>query len=394
MSIIIKFLQPYLYFLFITSFLMFCISDSYNKRIVLFKYDVHKIIFLFLSFVFILVVVLFSSFRVIGAPEGASFVRKGIYTINSQIFIYPGGADAPVYKKIFEESKNLSLLAALKSFNGIEFGYILFSFIFSKLFGSFEIFLCFNYLLMSLALITICKTVSRKNDLISYLLFTFTILTIFVPSFNTFRNNFVVILSIYIINEFIIGKDKNVIILTIFLMTIHTSAVIWFLPLFMRLCLKRFKNKKQIFIILIILFSLSSFFLKYLMSLIPRYNHYSKSGGSISYFWLLSTTVIILEVILRQKSFLYCNANKNLFLIFLSFLPVFVFQLNFYIFYRFMIFSRLVGYIILCKITNLKSKNSLQILFNLVNIVILFLVILGFFQDIYWCGIPYKNLLW
>lgn len=384
----IRMIFPYLYFMIIVSLLMILISKTYNgKEIVLIhRKSIKFILIKFYSISLLFIVVFFSAFRKVESNVG------GIFYKGSQLYIYPGGIDAPMYKNFFEQANKLPITTYFHKIQ-IEPIYNISCYLFSNIFNSFAIFLCFYYIIYSICLIKLSKYLDLDYSDVFYL---FSILALFLQGYNTFRCTTAIFLSIFIIEQLINGKIHKAFVLCLLICGIHLSAIIWLIPVCWFYIARKKNSKKYWFkiyiLLLFVIFTIASFLLPVLFKN-THYAMYMDGGGEISIVWIGTYLFMIFRCVLNRKYFFQKKSNLILFLTAICFLPIFILQMRYKIAYRFMLYSKPIVYTILLILTKNK-KTSLNILLNIITITIFVGVVITFMTvQMLSIGLPYSNYL-
>lgn len=388
----VELIMPYVFFLVATSFLMICISSIYysnsNSCYIIKK---NKITYDFSILCLAILVIVFSAFRIIESNKGGVFVDHG------QLLIYPGGVDAPQYKRFFEIAEANSLGTYFRKVK-IEPIYNCSCWLFSHIFHNYSIFLAFYYLLYVLCLVKYCKMFEFTFKFSDFLCL-FCIMSLFLQGFNTFRCSTAIFLSIFVLDKLMKNDIKKATFYILIICGIHLSAMVLFIPVLGLEIYNRFvcheKNKTFIYYIVFLIFLMGA--MVFILPIIVGNSHYSmymNSNGAVSKVWILTYCFMIFQIYIKRKRFFLSIANKRLFIISLCFIPIFILQIKYEIAYRFMLYSKPIVYLILHESSRIKTRNIFYILLNKVNDLIFIGILITFASvQIISVGLPYRSYL-
>lgn len=350
----------YIAFALICTLLLHSISKLSHRKLLLGEAIETKTTEIILSVLLILIVVLFSAFRRIGV---------GI-----------GGTDAMGYQLQFEGSTG-TLWEQLIEFTGWEPLHAISLWIVRKFTSNYNVFLVLTYIILSFSLIKYAKMFELDKH---YVLSTFALMLLFIDSYNIQRNTFAVFMSFYIIDAILHEKYKRATIITIVLTGFHFSAALYVLIVFAFWYIRYFQgNPRTKLLVYLVLSSGVAVFASILAPVIlgkTRLSNYS-SGSNVSYAMIMAFLLIVIFQKLFQEDI--CK-NRNLdilTILYIGFMPMFVFQLFYAIMYRMMLYSLPVLYILMAEYKRMlgKSKAKLAIPFIILFDIVLIVRMMGFF---------------
>ena len=291
-----------------------------------------------------------------------------------------GGTDANAYMLQFENSTG-SIRAQLSRFAGWEPLHAISLWLIRKLTDNYRVFLCIYYFLLTKFLLKYTeKYCLDKKSILS----TFAIILFMLNSFNTQRNIFAVFLGLYVIDSLERGNYKKAILLSITATGFHFSGAIYLISIGGFYFLKYVKGKHHVKLTAYVIFSLIVSVL--ISKLIPRIVGGSRlsiyeSGTNVSYAMILAFLFIAAYQYLNRDMIRQKETVQTLSTVYLTFAPMFIFQLFYSILYRFMLYSIPVLYILIWiykKITA-QRKRVEDYLFYIVFDLLLIIRIVPFF---------------
>lgn len=313
----------------------------------------------------ILIVVLFCAFR--------------------EIEVDVGGTDAYAYMMQFKYSTG-SLKEQLFNFRGWEPLHVISLWIVRRLTSEYRVYLSLYYIIMSLFLIKYAKMI-RLNK--RWFLATFGLMIVFISSFNTQRNTFAVFAGIFILDALLKGNYKRSIIYVILITGFHFSALIWFIIIGASMFIRFFKGsvKWKLFGYLIVSSAASVVALRLFPSLVGgnRLGVYIDSGSSISIPMLIAFVFVLMVFLRYYQQIQYMPKYKDIITLstlYIAFAPMFIFQMQYSIMYRMMLYSIPVLYILLSKYKDYSAnkRNGLSPVYLACDIIII-LRIIPFFTE-------------
>lgn len=315
--------------------------------------------------ILILVIVLFCAFR--------------------EIEVGVGGTDAYAYMMQFEQSTG-SLSEQLIRFRGWEPLHAISLWIVRLFTSEYRVYLTLYYIVMSLFLIKYAKMI-RLNKY--WFLATFALMIVFLSSFNTQRNTFAVFAGIYILDTLLKGNHKRSILYVIIITGFHISALIWFIIIGASMFIRFFKGsiKWKLFGYLMVSSAVSVVSLRLFPILVGgnRLGVYIDSGSSISIPMLIAFIFVLFLFLVHYRQIQYDPEYKDIIslsTLYIAFAPMFIFQMQYSIMYRMMLYSIPVLYMLLAKFKEyiVKGKNGISLLYVGCNLILL-LRILPFFME-------------
>ena len=350
----------YVVFAFIGAIFLHIISTLYHKKIVFTDRVATQTLYYITCILFIIFIIVFCAFREIG--------------------IKIGGTDANGYRLQFLDSTG-SFIEQLKRFAGWEPLHFTSLWFVRKITDNYTIFLIILYFVVSLLLIKYAKLFELN---INYFLSSYLLLLLVINSFNIQRNIFAVFLGFFVIDAIIQGKYKKATIITFLIVGFHFSAALYFLIILSFLLIKYIKgNPKYKLVGYLIISSVLSIGISICAPFILGSSRLSvyKAGGNISYSMLMSFIIIVLFHRLYLKDIQDNMRINALTILYISFMPMFVFQLFYSIMYRMMLYSLPVLFILLAEYKKLliKSRDRYAVVFFLIFEVLLVARIISFF---------------
>lgn len=336
------------------------ISQIKHSRLSFGSGTINKAVVRLVYIIFFATIIIFCAFR----------------TIESGI----GGTDAYGYLLQFKNSTG-GLFEQLARFRGWEPIHAISLWIVRKFTEDYRIYLCLYYFLLGMCLIKYCT----KYELDSKSFITsFALVLYMLNSFNTQRNTFAVYMGFYLLDALDNKKYKKAIIISLIATGIHFSGAIFLISIggfyFLRYIKGNYYRKLGIYVV----FSLVAAAL--ISRLIPtivgstRLSIYS-SSSNVSVSMLLAFVFITVFQLGYKRQIEEDEELLTLSTLYITFAPMFVFQLYYSILYRLMLYSIPVLYVVIWKYKNMlmSKKNAIAYTFYIVFDVIMLTRVIPFF---------------
>ena len=312
------------------------------------------------EFLLILVVVLFCAYR--------------------EIEVGSGGTDAYGYKLQFLSSTG-SISEQLTRFRGWEPIHALSLWAVRLFTDDYRVYLILYYIGLSLLMIKISRMYQFRRG--SYITL-FALAMFSLDSFNTQRNTFAAFM-VFLIVGFLKDKQyKKALIIAIIATLIHFSAAIYLVTIFGFYYIRFVKGKyeRKLALYVIVSMMLSVVISRFIPQIVggTRLSMYT-SSSNVSVPMLLAFIAIIAFQFIRHAELDEDTDTAVLSTIFITFAPMFIFQLFYSIMYRMMLFSIPVMYVLLWRYkTYLRGKkDAFSVAFYVLFDAILLLRIVPFF---------------
>lgn len=348
----------YMIFALISTWLIYEISKSYHRKRNYVKSNRNTITLdctELYSLLLIIIVVLFCAFR--------------------EIDYGVGGTDAYAYMMQFSQSIG-TFSEQLIRFRGWEPLHAASLWIVRLFTDEYRVYLVIYYVVMSFFLIKYAKMVCLNKR---WLLATFALMLFFLNSFNTQRNIFAVFASFFILDKLLKKEHKKALVLILIIMGFHFSAAIWFVVFGATMVIRYFKGNIKIKLVGYVLVSslLSIMALRMFPVIVDntRLSVYLNSESSFSIpMFLAWFMVMVFFLIYYREMKNYSEDVILLSIIYISFLPMFIFQLQYAIMYRMMLYTLPVLYIVLSEYLDFFSKKYGN--YNLLNFVVNIMILI------------------
>lgn len=371
-------------YLFFTCFLYFSLKAvstyKYSKK--LDSISVNKDLYLLIIYIFLFVLICFSSFR---------YIRFSIDEFNTYQgrYYFIGGNDTCEYRYCYKIAKGESFSYA-KEMMHKEFIFSFIFWFFSNLNIPFDLCLAFFNCLMGIAIIKYAKIFDlRKDSFLSIL----ALCALYLGSFNTLRWSFNLIFTIYFVNNFLREKYFRCIIVMLFCVGFQFSALVYVFPLVGILFMK--KNRKLGYFYFLVccficwapaLLDISPF-----LKAIGRLHQADVSGNKPS-TWFAMYSVYCANLFMVRKTFFKNRQNKMLFYLILFLIPPTFIELSFGLAYRFSYYAHPILYMHLVYLNRENKKYGYKGLFFIaIEAFLILTIILKFYfgEGIESSGVPY-----
>ena len=305
-----------------------------------------------------------------------------------------GGTDANAYMLQFKNSVG-SLRDQLIRFSGWEPLHTISLWAVRKVTEDYRVYLCIYYFLLSMCLV---KYATKYELNSKSFITTFALVMFMLNSFNTQRNTFAVFMVFYIIDAIEKNKYKTAIILSVVATGIHFSAAIFLLSIGGFYFFRYFKGNYRRKVAIYVLFSLG--IAVFVGRMIPRIVGNSRlslyqSSSNVSLSMLMAFGFVVFFQYIYKADVDGDEETKTLTTLYMTFAPMFVFQLYYSILYRFMLFSIPVLYVLIWmyKKMLLQKKTALSyLLYGSFNLILILRIIPFFTSDFSDIG-SYTNIL-
>lgn len=296
-----------------------------------------------------------------------------------------GGTDAYVYQTQFAQSTG-SLFEQLTRFEGWEPLHAVSLWIVRCVTEEYRVYLVLYYILMALFLIKYAKMIKLDRK---WLLATFALMLLFLNSFNTQRNTFAVFASLFVLDALLKKKHIRAAIYVLVITGFHFSALIWFVVIgasvFIRFFRGSMKRKLIGYMIVSSAASLAGLRLFPILAGDHRLAFYINAGSSLSIPMLFTFLFVFIVFLLYYRMIVDKSDGDDtvmLSILYLSFAPMFVLQMQYSILYRMMLYSIPVLYIVLAKYKEVFSKGGSRVSYVYIacNLVYLLRIAL-FYRD-------------
>lgn len=372
-------------YIFFTIFVFFCMkatSIHYHSKSKTFAIKkANNDLYFILACFFLLVLVIFSSFRYIRTDISEFLGYKNYYFI--------GGNDTYEYRRCYEIAKGENFFDA-KELMSKEFIFAFIFWVFSNLNIPFDLCLAFLNSIIGIAILNFAKFFDlRKTSILSILALN----ALYLGSFNTLRWSFNLILSIYFAKSFVDEKYKRCFLIMIFSIGFHFSAIVYMLPLIGIKIMK--KNRKLGYLFVIIccllcwvpsLLDISPFLIA-----IGRIHQTAVTGNKPATAFTLYA-LYLLNMLIIHKIFFKEKKNRYLFYLILFLMPLTFIELTFGLAYRFSYYAHPILYMHFATMKNENKKHGYSgLFFTICEDVILITIILKFYfgTGIESTGVPY-----
>lgn len=373
-------------YLFFSLFVYFCIKAvsihyHHSKSKTIPMNTANNALYFVVACSFLLVLVIFSSFRYIRADVSEFLKYSNYYFI--------GGNDTYEYRRCYEIAKGENFFAA-KELMSKEYIFAFIFWAFSNLNIPFDLCLAFLNTLMGIAILKFAKYFDiRKKSVLSIL----ALIALYLGSFNTLRWSFNLIFSIYFAKNFVEEDFKKCFLIMIFCIGFQFSAIVYILPLIGIKIMKKNRKLGYLFVIFccLVCWALSLLDISPFLKAIGRIHQADVIGNKPATAFILYT-LYLFNMRLIHKTFFKEKKNKYLFYLIIFLMPPTFIELTFGLAYRFSYYAHPILYMHFATMKNENKKHGYGgLLFTLCEDIILITIILKFYfgTGIESTGVPY-----
>lgn len=305
-----------------------------------------------------------------------------------------GGTDAYGYLLQFKSSVG-DLAEQLTRFRGWEPLHAISLWIVRKFTDDYRVYLSIYYFFLGMCLVKYSTKYELDNKSI---ITSFALVMYMLNSFNTQRNIIAVFLGFYFIDAIDIKKYKKAILIGLIATGLHFSGAILFISIggfyFFRYIKGHYYRKLAFYVAVSLVVSVV--ISRYIPMIVgsSRLSIYT-SSSNVSISMILAFLFITVIQLVYHKQIAEDDELITLSTLYLTFAPMFVFQLFYSILYRFMLYSIPVLYVIIWKYKKMLMNNKTHMaygLYVLLDIIMLMRILPFFFSDFSDIG-SYSNVL-